>query len=118
MAEQLDAACSALDKAGRAQRYSARAGATVGLGEFYFLGRERSRFCSLVEHESREGGVGARKLDSCPVPPRSRSSSRSARTPTRGSSTPLIRPRSSTRTTPARPVHVRGSRRAVGARPG
>ena len=59
LAQQFDAALSALCQAGGAQGYPERAWGVVGLGERDLLGRERSRFGWRVERELRERGVGA-----------------------------------------------------------
>src|SRR6266568_727915 len=59
LAQQLDAALSALGEAGRAQGDSERARPVAGLGERDLFGRERSGFGSCAEREVRERRVGA-----------------------------------------------------------
>ena len=55
LAQQLDAAASALGEAGRAQRYPERARAVERLGEGDLLGGEHSGFGWRAEREVREG---------------------------------------------------------------
>src|SRR5260370_924170 len=63
LAEQLDAARSAVGEAGRPQRYPERARAFEGPGERDLLGCECSGFGLCAEREVGERGVGAPRRD-------------------------------------------------------